>query len=240
MGTSATLLCAAFLMVGDPEPQPHFGCLNQPAFSIDKKPRLPMTLYEPQAGDVLLYSDANVVWGMLYAIALTSAPGHSGLVVRLDDGEMAVLEAGYNDKPWVRVVPLAERLQQYPGTIWVRQRRTPISEEQSRIITCFAQTIDGHRYGVIRLLGQMTPFRARGPVRTHFLGKPVGIRNTYICSEAVLEALAAAGLTDAEATRPTATYPRDLFFERGTNIYVNRHPPLAADWEVPALWRRTP
>jgi len=240
MGTSTTLLCAAFLMVGEPSQPPCFGCLNQPAYSIDKKPRLPMTLYDPQPGDVLLYSDANIFWGLMYAIAFTSAPGHTGLVVRQDDGSLGVLEAGYNDKPWVRVVPLAERLHQYPGTIWVRQRKTPLTEEQSRIISCFAAEIDGRRYGVIRLILQMTPIRNRGPLRTCWLGKPAGLRSTYICSEATMEALVLAGAIDGATARPSATYPRDLFFDRAANLYVNRHRPLEADWHMPALWRRCP
>lgn len=239
MSTPIPLLCAAFLFVGEPCDCAPFGYLNQPAYSIDKKPRLPVQPYQPQPGDVLLFSDPTIIWGLLYTIALTSAPGHSGLVVQLEDGQLGILEAGYDDKPWVRVVSLEQRLSQFPGTIWVRQRKTPITAEQSRILTWFANEIDGHRYGVFRLFCQLTVFRNRGPLRTYVLGKPQGVRKTYICSEAVMEALVAAALIDTETARPSATFPRDLFFDRSPNLYINRHPPLASDWEVPALWRAT-
>jgi hypothetical protein len=232
------LICAAFMITGVPESDAAYGYLCKPAYSIDKQLRLPMTRYEPEPGDVLLYSNPNFIWGTLYAIAFTSAPGHAGLVVRMENGEIGVLEAGYDDKPWVAVVPLKSRLPTYEGRIWVRKRKTPITAEQSKILRDFSCTIDGRRYGVLRLLLQMTPLRNRGPLRTAFIGKPQGVRKTYICSEAVLEGLTIAGLIDFETSRPSATYPRDLFFDCSPNPYVNRHPPLACDWEVPALWRR--
>jgi hypothetical protein len=229
-------LLAVVMLLGDPTPPAPHGYLNQPARSIDRVVRLPLERYDPQPGDVLIYSDPTPFWDFMYALAFTGAPGHSGLVIQLDDGQMGVLEAGYNDKPWVRVVPLVRRLEGYRGAIWARRRKEPITAEQSRTLTAFAQTIDGNRYGVFRLLCQMTPFRSRGPLRTFVIGKPRGVRDTYICSEAVLEALVAAGLADAETTRPCATYPRDLFFDQSPNPFINAHPPLAAGWEKPALW----
>jgi hypothetical protein len=238
MSSAMPLLCAAFVMSGDPEQPARFGYLNQPAYTIDKCLRLPMSAYEPQPGDVLLFSNPNLFWGLCYAIALTTAPGHAGLVVRMSDGRLGVLEAGANDKPWVGLTPLEQRLPEYKGTIWARRRKAPITDEQSRILTCFAETVDGRRYGVVRLLLQMTVFRNRGPLRTWLLGKPRGLRNAYICSEVVLEGLVVAGLLDEETTRPSATFPRDLFFDRSPNLYVSRHPPLKCDWEAPALWRR--
>jgi hypothetical protein len=234
-GTTMCLLCSALIPSDGPIESARFGYVNQPAYSLDKCLRMPLNPYRPQAGDIILYSDANIVWATLYAIGGTGAPGHSGLVVRLSSGELGVLEAGYNDKPWVRLVPLDQRLKEYRGHCWVRQRKTPVSAEQSASLTEFAETVNGHRYGVFRLLGQLTPLRCRGPLRTAFLGKPKGVRNTYICSEAVLEALVAAGLLDAETTRPSATFPRDLFFDSSINPYINKHLKLQCDWEVPRL-----
>src|ERR1700722_13398750 len=114
-GTTLAILCCTLIPAVEPGASSRYGYLNQPAYSLDKCLRLPLTPYSPQPGDILLYSDANIFWATLYAIGGSGAPGHSGLVIRKPDGEFSVLEAGYNDKPWVRVIPLAERLHGYPG-----------------------------------------------------------------------------------------------------------------------------
>ncbi|MCE9530651.1 MAG: CHAP domain-containing protein [Planctomycetes bacterium] len=236
--STISLFFTTLVFTGGPEQAAPHGFLNQPAYSLDRNVRPPVTPYRPQAGDVILFSDANVLWNVLYAIALTGAPGHTGLVVRMEDGRLGIIEAGYNETLWVRLNPLDERLPIYKGILWIRQRKTPVSETESRLLTEYAETINGRRYSVIRLLTQLTPFRTRGPIRTAFLAKPKGYRSTYICSESVLEALVHAGLINAETTRPSATFPRDLFFDQSPNPYINRHPPLACDWEAPAFWNR--
>jgi hypothetical protein len=189
---------------------------------------------------MLLYSDPNLFWSIMYAIAMTGPPGHSGLIVRMSDGQIGVLEAGYDDKPWTHTVSLERRFGEYKGTIWVRQRKTPLTDEQSRALTAFAEEIEGHRFALGRLILQMTQIRTRGPLRTFVLGKPKGSREKLVCSEAALEGLIHAGVIDGKTVRPSATYPRDLFFDRSSNPYINRHPPFACDWEVPALWQRCP
>ncbi len=238
VGISICLLCTC--LISDPIEPSRFGYLDQPAYSIDKVRRPPSAPYEPQPGDILLYSDANLAWKALYAMAGSGSPGHSGLVVRMANGELGVLEAGYNDTLWTRITPVQRRVNEYKGHIWVRQRHHAITQEQSDALTYFACAADGHRYSLIRLIGQLTPFRSRGPLRTYWMGRSHGPRDRYICSEAVLEALVFAGLLDAETTRPAATYPMDLFYDKSRNLYLNKHFHLAPDWEVPALWSREP
>lgn len=47
----------------------------------------------------------------------------------------------------------------------------------------------------------------------YFIGKPHGdSRLSYFCSELVCESCVAAGLLNPETTRPSATYPHDLFY----------------------------
>jgi hypothetical protein len=227
------------MMVGAPD-EASYGHIDQPAYSIDKQRRGPSFPYEPQPGDVLLLSNTNFAWATAYFMCGTGAPGHTALVARLEDGTLGIIEAGFNEEPFVNFTSLRDRLHDYPGTIWVRRRKTPITAEQSKALTDYGRIINGRRYGVVRLLAQLTPFRSRGPIRTYFLGKPKGIRSSYICSEAVLEGLVMAGLLDAETTRPSATYPRDMFFDESLNLYINEHLPLAYDWNIPALWRLTP
>jgi hypothetical protein len=231
------LLCSAFTLVGPPEEAP-YGELSQPAYSIDKQARPPYRNYQPRPGDVLLTSNPHPVWSFFYTLAGTGAPGHAMLVVRMADGSAGVVEAGYNDKPVIRLSPLDQRLREYPGTIWVRQRKSPITSDQSQALTQFAETIDGRPYSAGRLLAQITPFRDRGPLRTRYFGRPRGIRSSYLCSEAVLEGLVHAGLLDPETTRPSSTYPRDMFFDSSPNPYLDEHPALAEDWEPPALLHR--
>ena len=72
-------------------------------------------------------------------------------------------------------------------------------------------------------MGQVTPFRARGPLRTWIVGKPHGDRDDWFCSELVTESCVAAGLMDAATARPAATYPRDLFYGRSFNLYLDKH-----------------
>lgn len=237
-GTTCALLCSGFLLVGSPDEGdcPH-GYLCDPAYSTDRATRGSFRAYRPQPGDILLTSNANFAWKALYAIAGTGAPGHTMLVVRMENGRAGALEAGFDETPWVRITPLDQRLRQYKGAVWVRKRKSPVSREQCEALTCYARAIDGRRYSILRLFVQLTPFRERGPLRTRFLGRPRGMRSSYMCSEAVLEALVAAGLLDAETTRPAATYPRDLFYDESLNPYINKHLKLAGDWEPPSFWR---
>ncbi len=213
-----------------------FGYLYQPAYDLNYVPRLPSARYEPKAGDVLLLSDTNRFWTFLYSVAMTGKPGHSGVVVTMPDGRLGVLEAGYNDTIWTRLTPLDYRINEYHGTVWVRQREVPLTPEQDKRLTEFAVASEGKRYALGRFILQITPFRGRGPLRTYVIGEPRGIGGRYFCAEETLEALAYAGLVDAHTTRPAATYPQDLFFDRSRNLYVDRHPPLAGNWKPPCFW----
>ena len=69
-----------------------------------------------------------------------------------------------------------------------------------------------------------------------FPGHPRGDRGGYYCSELVCEACVAAGLLDPAPTRPAATYPRDLFFGRSLNPFIDKHLDVNACWFPPARW----
>ena len=228
------LLCANCL----PDLQPEhagWGYLWQPAFVVDNVRREPTGPYQPQPGDIVLYNSADRVWQVLYRMAFTGPPTHCGIVLCMPDGEMAILEAGAGNRLDVTVMPLNFPHEGYKG-VYVRQRKVPLTVEQSAQLTDWAMAVCDKRVGVARFPMQLTPFRLRGPVRTEFVGKPRGIRSTYFCSELVVEACVAAGLLDAETCRPGATYPRDLFFDHSNNPYLNRHFNLSDGWLPPALW----
>ena len=121
------------------------------------------------------------------------------------------------------------------------KRAVPLTPEQCARLTEFALSTDGKRFGLGRLGLQLTVFRTRGPVRTAFVGRPQGVeRESYFCSELVVEALVYAGLVDGRTARPSATYPRDLFFDSSLNPYLNRHLKLYPCWDPPARWTSSP
>src|SRR4051812_36571181 len=209
---------------------------------MDDVLRGPAVAYLPQPGDVLLATDDNKFWAITHALAGAFEPHNSALIVARPDGSLAVLEAGPNDTVWVRNLDLLPHLKEYAdkGPVWIRKRKTPLTPEQCACLTDFGARQDGKRFALIRLGGQLTPFRSRGPLRTFVVGKPNGDRRGYYCAELVMESCVAAGLLDPVTTRPSATYPHDLFFDHSHNLYISRHVPLACDWEPPALWHYCP
>jgi hypothetical protein len=120
--------------------------------------------------------------------------------------------------------------------VWIRRRSVLLTPEQRARLTAFAEAQDGKRFAWVRLVGQLTPFRARGPVRTNFLGRPHGERSSYFCSELVLEACLVAGILDGDTVRPAATYPCDLFLDCSRNPYIDRTLKLQCWWDPPARW----
>jgi hypothetical protein len=216
--------------------------LYQPAFCIDDVLRGPSQAYVPQPGDIMLRLDRSKFWRVTHYMALAFDPNGSAIVFARPDGSLALLEAGPNDCLWVGTPDLLPHLGEYAvvGKVWIRKRRVPLTTEQSCRLTEFALRADGKRFALIRLGGQLTPFRSRGPVRTCVMGKPQGDRRSYFCSELVSEACVASGLLDAERTRPSATYPRDLFYGRSLNPFIDHHLDINAGWCPPARWCPNP
>jgi hypothetical protein len=212
--------------------------LYQPAYCLDDVWRRPAEAYLPQPGDVLLATDDNRFWAITHNLAFAFEPHNSAIVVARCDGSLGILEAGPNDTTRVSILPLLPHLKEYAdkGPVWIRKRKTPLTPEQWARLTEFAERQDGKRFALVRLAGQLTPLRSRGPLRTFVTAKPKGDRDGYYCSELVLESCIAAGLIDAKTARPCATYPHDLFYDQSYNLYISRHLPLACDWHPPARW----
>jgi hypothetical protein len=235
----ALLLLAASSYALGQQVENHIGSfLYEPAYRMDRVLRGEAKAYLPQPGDVMLATDKNLFWKVTHDLALAFEPHNSAVVVARRDGTLATLEAGPNDTLRCTMLDLLPHLKEYSdkGPVWIRKRKTPITAEQSAALTDFAERQNGKRFAIGRLGIQLTPFRQRGPIRTAFLASPVGDRRSYFCSELVLEALAAANLVDPVTTRPAASYPHDLFFDRALNPYINRHPPLACAYDPPARW----
>jgi hypothetical protein len=222
-------------------PPPPGSFLWQPRFRIDWELVGPARPYAPQPGDIMLATDTSVFWVLAHNLAGTSHPTHSGVVFCRPDGTLGILEGGPHDTLHCRVLDALPHLGSYEaeGRVWVRRRSCPLTPEQSARLTEFALASDGKRFALGRLGVQLTPFRTRGPVRTAFVGKAYGDRDSYFCSELVIEALVYAGLLDPRTARPSATYPRDIFFGASPNPYINKHLTMCG-WEPPARWTSLP
>lgn len=216
--------------------------LYQPAFAIDHTLRLPAEPYLPQPGDIMLRLDPNVFWRVTHWMALAFDPNGSAIVVRRADGRLAILEAGPNDTMAVRNMDMLPHLKGYHdvGRVWIRRRKVPLTPEQDRALTAFAESCEGKWFALQRLGVQLTPFRSRGPLRTSFMGKPCANRISYYCAELVLDACVAAGLLDPERTRPSASYPRDIFYGRSFNPFIDKHLDVNCWWHPPARWTYCP
>jgi hypothetical protein len=213
------------------------GSLHEPAFAVDHELRGEAMAYEPQPGDIVHFVSDNLIYQLLFTIALTGEPYHVGVVVRTPDGTLAILEAGPPDvDPRVRLVPVAERLAEDTGRVYVRRRTEPLTPEQCDALSTFACRQKGKPYALLRFLCQGTPFRCRGPLRTKFMGKCRGECFSYFCSELVMECLVAGGLCNQETARPRATTPQDLFYDESDNPYIDEHLKLSPQWGPPQRW----
>ncbi len=237
-----TIACASLLGQATDSRQHYASFLYQPSYCMDKQCRAPAEAYLPGPGDIMLATDDNFFWKITHALALAFEPHGSGIFFNRPDGQLALLEAGPNDTLFIRAVDPLPHLAEYAdkGPVWVRKRRVPLTPEQSCALTDFAMRQDGKWFALPRLGLQLTPFRARGPVRTYFMGKSNPDRISYYCSELVTECLVAAGLLDREIARPSATYPRDLFAEHSFNPYIEHHYHLDNCWYPPARWTYCP
>jgi hypothetical protein len=236
------MLLTACLLGGNGGAAPAGSYLYQPAYCLDEALRLPAEEYHPQPGDILLCTDKLWFWHVTFILAFAGHPHHSGIVFRKPDGTLGLLEAGPHDTLDCEILDVLPHLKSYDeeGPVWVRRRRVPLTEEQSARLTEWAIRQDGKRFALVRLGGQLTPFRCRGPLRTRFLARPHGDRRSYFCSELLMESCVAAGLLDPNTTRPAATYPRDVFFDRSLNPYINKHLKLDPCWYPPARWTDCP
>jgi hypothetical protein len=215
--------------------------LYQPAFAMDYVLRLPAEPYCPQPGDIFLATGREMWAKFGHWAVFSGAPQHAGIVFAWPDGRLALLEAGPHNTLRCRAEELIPQLDSYACVerVWIRRRRVPLTSEQSAALTAFCMSKEGARFAVLRMFGQLTPFRSRGPLRTYFLGCSHDDQFGYFCAELTMQACVAAGLIDPTTARPAATYPRDIFFGRSRNPFLDKHLCLC-DWDPPARWTRCP
>jgi hypothetical protein len=234
-------MMAACLLAKLPETDPSF-C--RPLYRPECGVLGPAERYDPQPGDIFLATD-RALWSRVgHRIAGGRGVHHSGIVFALPDGRMGLVEAGPFNGLTIDVLDPYRHMAAHvaAGTcVWVRRRRVPLTPDQSARLTAFILAQEGKPFATARMLAQATPFRTRGALRTWFIGKPHGgDRKRYFCSELVVESCVAAGLMDGDTARPSATLPRDLYFGRSRNPYLDRHLVMDPFWLPPARWIPSP
>jgi hypothetical protein len=229
------------------------GFLYEPAYSLDYELRTPARPYVPQPGDLVLATDERIVARVAHLVVHSGAPHHSGIVFALPDGRPALLEGGPDNSWYLRVLDLTHQLEFYASNkrVWVRPRCVSLTPEQSDRLTAFALAAADRQFAEARMVLQGNPItRAKGTVRTRFVGRPVaadfdpaspeaGMRKQYYCSELVTEACVAAGLLPPDTTRPMSMYPRELFFGSSRIPYIQHHLDMSA-WLPPSRWSASP
>jgi len=228
--------------MNDPHPSIGFwGYVFDPSYDLDAPPQGQPRYYIPQAGDVFLGTDSRFFWAWGYWLVGSGHPHHSGTVFQRSNGEWAVLEAGPHDTRWIRTFEAYYHLSSYQdqpgGRVWIRQRKCPLTPEQSARLTEWAEMQDGKHFAGPRMFWQLTHIRTKNPLLLNWFGKPHGPdKLRYYCCELGLEAGVYAGYMDPETTRPLATWPHELFLDHSKNAYLDRHPPLKDCWYPPARW----
>lgn len=192
--------------------------------------------YAPRAGDLVFYHSHSLWWEVMFWVAGTAPPTHCGMVVSLN-GAPVLLESAPDDGAVggyrVCLLEANSRLENYDASMWVRRLKQPLTPEQSARLTQFAVAQEGKPYAIARIVFQITPFRARGPLR-RLLGKTDLERSTWICSELVAAGCAAAGLIDGANYPANAIYPRDLFEDRSYDLSSCYEPAEVLHGRLPA------
>jgi hypothetical protein len=183
--------------------------------------------YTPQEGDLVFFSGVSPLYVIAYGVARSGHPWHVGMVIRRTSGELALFESGSPDYRGVAIETLTDRLICYIDhpqrrRIWVRQIRMPLTPEQSRCLTLFAEAQDGKPFTSYLRLGLLgVPCRPLRPTETD--------QCRWFCAEIVVEAMRLVGLRSACGLQPEKTLPRDLFTDKVD---------ISCGWHCPATWSK--
>ncbi len=107
--------------------------------------------YVPREGDLIFFTYHKFVWHLIFRMGHSGPPFHVGIVVRMPDGCLKLLEAGSLAPDRVAVVEVGPRLTQYAGDVWVRRLHQPLTCEQSTELTDFALEQVGRRFAKVRV-----------------------------------------------------------------------------------------
>jgi hypothetical protein len=182
----------------------------------------------PQPGDILLYDDFNPLFHFAFWVAHTAPPTHTAIVIAREDGSTASLELTGPKVLTAKVclVDVEPRLAHYPGIVMVRRLRQPLTADQSRELSRFAQAQVGKSFAVGRVALQATLLSPRFGLGRCLFGHTSLDRDRWFCSELVVAACATCGVLDPRAHCANALYPRDLAVDETLDLSRWYHPPV--------------
>jgi hypothetical protein len=164
--------------------------------------------YDPQPGDIVLFRSSRIISNVLCHVVLCGGATHSAIVATRKDGSLALLETPYVGAP-VTLSDIVPALQQYRGRIWVRRRKTPLTEPQACNLTAFAHEQEGKKYdfGGLLVMPWCRPLQCFSK-KNHDVSDVDA--SSYFCSSLVVAACMAANLLDPREVRPVCVCPNDL------------------------------
>jgi hypothetical protein len=183
--------------------------------------------YDPQPGDLVLFSYYKPLRNLIFFLAHSGGATHTALVVRRANGTLALLEAPGPKFP-VMLSDLPSRFRAYQGRIWVRRLRTPLSPEQSARLTAFACAQEGKPFSGTAVLATLWGRPVRRP-RMGCAGPEELDPPAWFCSSLTAAAGIAAGVIDPCVSRPKTTDPEDLKSDRCLD--------LSACWAQPLRYQ---
>ncbi|HUR54749.1 MAG TPA: hypothetical protein VMZ71_11500 [Gemmataceae bacterium] len=176
----------------------------------------PPSVFAPQEGDLIFFTKDTKIYTILYPIVRSFHPFHSGIIVRRVTGELCVLEDGGEGWRTATLQPVIDRMaheyEDGKARIWVRKRLNPLTQEQSRALTAFAEAQFGRPFASVGGLAKLAiPFRPTA--------RSYPDQKTWFCSEIVAQAMVSGGLFPANRVRPQSVTPYDLMRDRrGVNL----------------------
>jgi len=201
--------------------------------------------YEVREGDIVFFQNKSRVWQATFAAFGSPGPTHVGIVIRMDNGELGLLQAA---DPQLKLKPASNHpgykpgrvcwspdvvgfLREYEGRICVRPLRGPLHPITSQRLTEWAKRQVGKPYGLDKVIGPPLGL----PIQVLHLGGPAQVDGHFwFCSELVSSALVVTGHLSQWHVRPSRVDPEDLFSDRLLNLNPAWEPPLLWSTRVPA------
>lgn len=201
--------------------------------------------YALREGDIVFFQNKSRLWQATFAAFGSPGPTHVGIVVRMDDGELGLLQAA---DPQLKLKPASNHpgykpgrvcwspdvigfLREYDGRICVRQLRSPLHPITSQRLTEWAKRQVCKPYGLDKVIGPPLGL----PIQILHLGGKAQVEGEFwFCSELVSSALVVTGHLSQWHVRPSRVDPEDLFTDRLLNLQPAWEPPLLWSTRIPA------
>ena len=183
----------------------------------------PAVGYVPQEGDIVLMTCQSPFFTSAYSLGRAGHPLHAGLIVRRFDDSLAILEAGGLKNKSVSILPVEDRFHEYLGDninalIWVRPIKAPPHPDQSAMLTQFAESQNGKKFGLFRLAVYVLPVRPKMSASAD--------QSSWYCSELSVAALRHAGMI-ADGSDTTSVLPHEIYHNRSVDLSERFWPSLA-------------